>query len=396
MRSVPVHRVTIYHLAIGLRRRVDHFAAQRSISEPIVVGVELAGGVTGYGETLPRQYVTGESDQSVIDVIRDELIPRLLEFRPQSFGEALEAIDSLPPVNRKGECATAARAALELALLDAYARWFDRGMDQVTGWLGLASFGEPGSIRTIRYSGVLAMREPDRIRRAARLLYWYGVRHFKFKVGFDDDPARTDAVMSVLGRSIHKGSATLRLDANAGWSIDEAKSQLDRWSSIPIQSIEQPLERHDDDQLPALAAHTDVPIMHDESLVTLDDAKRLIDLHVAGGFNIRISKCGGLMPALRIADLGRRHGVRLQIGCMVGETSILSAAGVQFLRLTPGVTQAEGCFGSFLLDEDICRRGLRFRYGGKPPRLAGAGMGVDVDAQRLEQLCERRRIAVDL
>jgi len=396
LRSVPVHRVTIYHLAIGLRRRVDHFAAQRSISEPIVVAVEIAGGVIGYGETLPRSYVTGESDQSAIDVIRDELAPRLLEFRPQSFGEALEAIDALPLVNRKGECATAARAALELALLDAYARWFDRGLDQVTGWLGLASFGEPGSIRTIRYSGVLAMREPDRIRRAARLLYWYGVRHFKFKVGFDDDPARTDAVMSILGRSIRDNRATLRLDANAGWSIDEAKAKLDRWSDIPIQSIEQPLERHDDDQLPALAAHTDVPILHDESLVTIDDARRLIDMNVAGGFNIRISKCGGLMPALRIADLGRRSGVRLQIGCMVGETSILSAAGLRFLQLTPGTSHAEGCFGSFLLDDDVCRRGLRFRYGGKPPRLTSDGLGVNVDPSRLEQLCEGRRITLDL
>lgn len=396
MRSAVVQRVIIHHLTIGLKQRVDHAAAQRKISEPIFVAVELMDGTVGYGETLARQYVTGESDQSVIETVRDEFAPRLIDFRPPSFGDALEAIDALPMINRKGECATAARAGLELALLDACSRSFDRPLDLLPGWMGMASFGNPGSSRSVRFSGVLAAQEPQRLHRTLRMLYCYGIRQFKLKVGFDNDDERMDVVMSKLRRAIQSKKATLRLDANGGWSLDRATAQLERWSGFSIQSVEQPLDRHDDQQLIRLFSETRMPIVLDESLVTLDDATRLIDMGVASGFNIRISKCGGLIPALRLAELARKRGVTIQLGCMVGETSLLSAAGLRFLAMTPGVIHAEGCFGSFLMAEDVCDRSLRFGYGGRLPKLGACGLGVSVDPVRLERLSEGRRTVIEL
>jgi muconate cycloisomerase len=119
----------------------------------------------------------------------------------------------------------------------------------------------------------------------------------------------------------------------------------------------------------------------------MEDARRLIELGVADVFNIRISKCGGLLPSLRLAALARRENVDIQLGCMVGETSILSAAGLRFLQVCPGVRWAEGCFGSFLLTDDVTTKGLRFGYGGRPPRLSPrSGLGIRVEPARLDRL----------
>ena len=87
--------VTLYRLAIPMRRRVEHGAAARDVADPLVVRVDLADGHVGYGETLARPYVTGETIDSVIEVIRNTYVPALLSFRPAHFPEALELTDSL-------------------------------------------------------------------------------------------------------------------------------------------------------------------------------------------------------------------------------------------------------------------------------------------------------------
>ena len=102
------------------------------------------------------------------------------------------------------------------------------------------------------------------------------------------------------------------------------------------------------------------------------------------------------LPALRLAAFARRHGGLVQLGCMVGETSILSAAGWRFLQMTPGVTFAEGCFGSFLLRGDVASRPLRFGFGGRGVTLSPVGLGVDVAADRLVALCPGQPTVLEL
>ncbi len=116
------------------------------------------------------------------------------------------------------------------------------------------------------------------------------------------------------------------------------------------------------------------------------DAQRLL----AGGgvrvFNIRLAKNGGLLPALRIARLVLAGGRDVQLGCMVGETSLLSAAGVAFLEACPKVRFAEGAFGRRLLSADVLRRSVQFGGGGRVRLQAGWGWGVEVDTGALERL----------
>ena len=366
------------------------------VADPVVVAVELMDGTIGYGETLARSYVTGETAESVVASVEKVFAERLLDLHPARFFDGLERIEALPWHGVEGETVTAARAAVELALLDAYSRFFEVPLEQLAGWADLAGFEPPGSALRIRYSAVLASSTYAGTMKWLRMAWWYGLRDFKLKVGWPDDDDRLRAVFRYLRRPIAKGKASVRLDANGCWTKDEAVRQLGSWGELPIVSIEQPLDPEADADLATLKACVAPALMHDESLVTFEDAGRLIDQKVADGFNIRISKCGGLLPSLRLAQLARRHDVTIQLGCMVGETSILSAAGRRFLEMTPDVRFAEGWHGSFLLTRDVLRQGLRFGYGGRGHALGRYGWGIEVAPERLEALCLDRPITLEL
>ncbi|MCH7814835.1 MAG: hypothetical protein IID40_12540 [Planctomycetes bacterium] len=302
----------------------------------------------------------------------------------------------MPWKGADGRPCPAARAAVELALLDVYARHFDRPLTDVAGWMGLGGFGPPGSTRSLRYSGVLASDSLRSTLRTLRLLWWYGLRHFKLKVGLPDDVERVRTVARWLGSALRRGRATLRLDANGAWTTERAVAVLTELADLPLAGVEQPLAKGNEADLTHLRRIHTPPIIHDESLITMNDARSLADRQLADGFNIRISKCGGLLPSLRLARFARQHGVLVQLGCMVGETSILSAAGRAFLEMVPQVVFAEGWFGSFLLSEDVVRRPLRFGYGGRGRSLAGPGWGVTVDPNRLHALAADRATQLTL
>ena len=117
----------------------------------------------------------------------------------------------------------------------------------------------------------------------------------------------------------------------------------------------------------------------------MNDAERLVHLKVADAFNIRVAKDGGFLPAIRLAHFARRHDIAFQLGCLVGETSVLSAVGRHFLENVPGIMLPEGSYGRFLLKGDITEKPVRFGYGGKIRPMDGFGWGVEVKHELLER-----------
>lgn len=383
---LPITRLNIYSLAIPMRQKFSHAAAERVCAEPIIVQVELADHTFGYGETHPRTYVTGESHEDVIKTIQDVFVPILIEMRPANFGEAIEAAAALPLIDRNGRVITAARAAVELAILDAYSRAFRRSLESIAGWFEQPWLGAPGSRDTTRFSVVIGGMEPYRISGFIRKVRLGRIRHFKLKVGDTDDNQRLDATLRALRRGLSRNKLTLTLDANGAWDLQQAGAKLQDWQDYPIACVEQPLGKNAGKDWGLLAAQTTLPLMADESLVTTDDAEDLIVNRGVAWFNIRISKNGGLIPALRLATMARKHDLDYQLGCMVGETSILSAAGRFFLQMVPGVRFAEGSFGRFLLSDDVVVKPLRFTFGGRWKPIAGYGLGINVEIENLRRL----------
>ncbi|MGQ9650553.1 MAG: enolase C-terminal domain-like protein [Phycisphaerae bacterium] len=384
MRQSQIACVRVFPLSIPLRHAFSHAANSRVHADPVLVQIELGGGTIGYGETLPRPYVTRENVESVVAAIRGPLAAELLTFRPSTFAEALERIDALPFLDDQGRLICAARAAVELALLDVYSRFFNRDIAEAAGWLGLPGLGNPGSAHRVRYSGVLSGDSIVRLRRSVRKMRLFGLRDFKLKVGYEDDVDRVSAVVNALRRALRNG-ATLRLDANGAWSIERALEMCRVLRSYPIACIEQPLPPGCEEQLIRLKSEARSPIMHDESLVTQADAERLYRMGIADAFNIRLSKNGGFLPSLRLAYWAGKRGIRHQLGCMVGETSVLSAAGRKYLECAPGVWFAEGSYGRFLLRGDVVKTSIRFGYGGRFRTLSGRGWGIEVDQALLRR-----------
>ncbi|MEE9297385.1 MAG: enolase C-terminal domain-like protein [Phycisphaerae bacterium] len=395
MPNAVIRAVTIHQLAIPLRRQIAHAAFARSVSEPVVVAIELDSGILGYGETLPRPYVTGESVESVVDAVARVYVPALVEMHPAGFPHALEAVESLPWSTAVDRACPAARCAVELALLDAYSKQFQRPISDAAGWMGINEFGGPGSLPSIRHSGVLASAKVKRLKSTLRRLWWYGIRDFKLKVGDAGEHQRLEVVQKYLARPIESGRATLGVDANGGWSLSQAVERLTDWRAYKLAFVEQPLARGAEQELSELKSCVHQPLMYDESLVTMADAESLVQAQVADAFNIRISKCGGFLPSLKLAHYAAKQGITIQLGCMVGETSILSSAGRKFLELVPRVRFAEGSFGRFLLCDDLIRRPLTFGYGGRVKPIPGFGWGIDVDPTRLDELTlDRARYAL--
>ena len=158
-----IRRLQVFRLAIPMRFRFEHAAAGRDVADPVVLQVEGAAPfahLAGYGETLARPYVTGETAESVVARIADTFAARLLDFRPTTFAEALEFIEALPGIGDGDPQIPAARAAVELAVLDLAGRAFQRRAADVAGWLGVAGFGAPGALGAARYSGMVVGRTP--------------------------------------------------------------------------------------------------------------------------------------------------------------------------------------------------------------------------------------------
>jgi muconate cycloisomerase len=373
-----VESVTIYQLHIPFQQIFRHALQSREESDAVIVKITDNNGLSGYGESLPRPYVTGETTEAMIERIRERLAPRVFA---ESFAPGWETFEYLqtvmPEWTKSGQQQSspvawnAAFCAVELALLD----WSLRA-----DHCALADLLPPARYEVV-YSGVISADAPKDAAALARRLTRFGVHQIKVKVGTPDDAARLEAVRKAVGDNVQ-----LRADANAAWKADEAIEQLRRLARFKLRSIEQPVSAADLTGMKRVRDESGVPIMADESLVTVDQARRLIELDACDYFNIRLSKCGGLSGSLAIAKLAQENGVQLQVGAQVGETAILSAAGRTFAAHLPALAWAEGSFGTWLLTEDVTFENAAFGFGGRAPLLRSRGLSVTVKEDVLERL----------
>ena len=121
MANEHIAKMTIYQLALPFRGSFSHSSASRKIGDNVIIELELGNGKTGFGETLARKYVTGESPDDVVNTIREIFLPILAKIRPDGFGEVIEVLEHLPTV-KEDRPLYAARCAVELALIDVYGK----------------------------------------------------------------------------------------------------------------------------------------------------------------------------------------------------------------------------------------------------------------------------------
>lgn len=389
---MKVDSLTLRALDVPFTQAFGHATKDRSSSDAVVVEV-ASGNVRGYGEGLARDYVTGETVDSVFAQVRDVYWPRVAQWEmPGAAGELLTSIAACLDSDtgqlsaseaRAPQCLSselgsavshAARSAVELALVDLWLQLNQRRASELF---------RPQR-RSVTYSGVISSGSVDRAVALARKCRSGGLTQLKIKVGDDQDEQRVAAIREVVG-----ADCSLRVDANAAWDLDTALRKLERMAAHGIDGCEEPLGRARSAELPHLKRHSSIPIILDESLVTLEDARWAAENDACHGFNLRVSKLGGLLPTLRISDIARARGLFCQLGSHVGETSILAAAGRHLAFHLPELRFLEGSFGSLILSQDIASPSLKFGYGGRAEALSGVGMGFAIVAERLREFAKR-------
>jgi len=183
---------------------------------------------------------------------------------------------------------------------------------------------------------------------------------YKIKLGTPEDAS----IMRALRKHTN---AVLRVDANSGWTLQQALDLIPALHECGVEFIEQPLEKSDLEGMRVLYKKSPIPLIADESCVTEQDVEKCHGhFH---GVNIKLTKCSGLTPALRMIENARKLGMKVMAGSM-NESSIGSAAIGHLLPLLDYVDMD----GPLLLDEDIAS-GLEIDHGkvilsGKP------GLGI--------------------
>ena len=381
-----VTRLDLYHVALPLKKKIRHASHERSASDSLVARVTLGDGSVGFGEGVPRDYVTGETIATAFEALAALDVARLIGDA-RGFPEAVERIAAieLPSIasDPRGMFGNAARTALELALIDAFGRPFCESAGRA---IRIAS-REPALLTPypawVRYSGAITAETPAKEIRSAGKMWLNNFRHVKLKVGVagQDDAPRLARIRKILGRKID-----VRLDANEAWSPAEVIGRVAALRPSNPSAIEQPVPHGEVDTLAEMRPHLGIPVMLDESLCGYPDALRAVERGTADLFNVRISKCGGLIPSLRLIELAHRHGIGVQLGCHPGESGLLSAAGRHLASNVRGLRYVEGSYDRHILERNVTREDPTFGFGGWAKPIMGPGLGVRVDEAALESM----------
>jgi len=385
MNAMPrVSQCEVMSVDLPFRKAFRHAAATRTSSESLFVKCSTDAGSVGFGESLPREYVTGETRDVAFDLLETIILPRLVGTKFHCMEEVYRFLGDCdgkapPEWVDPDRPQHAAWCAAELALLDAFGRVF-----QTPVWSGdRINKGAPC------YSGVVSAHSHEWKSWWSLLkLRLYGITNVKMKITKEHLLSSARRARCVLGRK-----AALRVDANMLWNVEEALEAIHALSQFGIHCVEQPVDRFDLEGHARLVRETEAEIIVDEGFTDRASLEGLVRRQACSGISVRISKCGGLVAARRRCDEARRAGLVLQIGCQVGESSLLSAAQRILIAAVWEPKYLEGCYGKHLLWEDPVFPNLQLGYGGRIPGLPGGpGLGVTVDERKLNRWVSKRAI----
>ncbi len=367
--------VELLLIRVPFRRTFEHASARRSHSENVLIHCVAVSGAEGWGETIAREYVTGENTGAVVKKIHG----MKFELWMRGFETASDVTDFCSDANLDG---SVARCAVEIALLDCLAR--EKGLPLAK--LIAASWPELASIRDklpFNYTGPLDLGSGARTLTNAIKIRLFGFSAVKLKLS----GRLTEDVRNLRLARFALGSKTdLRVDANESWSPEYASGIAATLRDARVSAVEQPFPKDRLDWAAEFSMSSGIPLIYDESLCSEQDAFKIAALELPSLFGVKLAKIGGFWPTLRVAAVARSCGIPVQIGCQVGESAILSAAGRHLALVCPELRYLEGSYDAFLLSSNVIDGNISFRWGGRAPTLDGPGLGIDVDNERVSKM----------
>ncbi len=386
MKKATFTGITVWRGTFPFRLTFSHNLATRTEAETLLVRVgtgqhgvgqgQDGQGPSGYGQALPRSYLTGENMDSAERAIHDRWWPA---FRERGIPTGTAPLSLADVIDYYADIHAAADAARENA---AYAAVDIAATAAVVNSHSVVVPEWPGPKPLV---GVITAGGARKAYWLARILYFLGYRWFKIKVGQDENADRTrlEAVKKAIGTGCR-----LFADANASWDLPTAERRLAELARYGIDVVEEPLtaEAAAGADWRGLERCTGVKLMADESLVTMADARRLVASPGGGPswWNVRLAKNGGFAGVSALAGLARENGVRVYAGILVGESGALAAAGRLAAYLT-GAECLEYGFSRIFLRNDPFRGSPSGYQGSMAPPGRDGGVALRMNEKMLKR-----------
>ncbi|MBB3188201.1 dipeptide epimerase [Microbacter margulisiae] len=294
---------------------------------PIVLTQVTYDGITGYGEAAMPPYL-GESQASVMAFLQ--------KVNLQQFSNPFELDDILAYVDDIAINNTAAKASVDIALHDLVGKLMGQPWHAIWGYTAAKA---PVTTFTIGIDTEAVVKQ--------KTLEAAPYKVLKVKLGVDEvtDKMLINTIRSVTNKPI-------RVDANQGWKDKHYALKMIEWlSERNVEFVEQPMPKHDLDDMAWLTEQSPLPTIADESCQRLEDIPRLKD--VFNGINIKLMKCTGMREANKMISMAETFGMKLMIGCMTETSCAISAAA----QLAPKMDYAD-LDGNLLLAND-CFTGMK-------------------------------------
>jgi len=368
---LKIKTINIYKLRLPFRLTFSHSLKKANSADNIIVEI-LTNSLKGYGESGPRPYVTGETQETAL---RDVPALALSKKFPWDMDNLHQVKDFIRSVS-EGKSRNAALCALELALLDLLAK--------SKGFRLLGLFPTKHLSEKVCYGGVAPLGNQKIISKICIIFKDIGINTIRLKLGQDYEQNRQSmrTVWEVMGRD-----CDLRVDVNGAWNLELARQHLPLLISNNISMVEQPLLPQDSGWkgLGEIFKSQGIKLMADESVCSMEELEKIIEEGAIDSINIRISKCGGFLNSLKMINRIRDAGLGFQIGCQLGESGILSAAGRSLSLISPDAFYHDGSYDNMLLEKNITTQDVSFGKGGWAMPLDGTGLGVQIEHEALSR-----------
>jgi len=366
-----IDKIVIYSVLLPFSVNFSHALRRRSSAKNIIAEVYAGQGeIKGYGEGAPRSYVTGESQESAVKTIKHFTKLDNFPWELHDISQIWEFVDSLPH-EKEHHCAL---CAIETALLDALGKSQNKYI--------IDCFPKKYLTDKVYYGASVPIDNKERIMELCRLIKKMKINKLRIKMGENFD--RSKEIIETVSH-MFMGDCDLRVDINGAADRDLALKQLQLMKEYKVRVIEQPMMPDDPNIADyAKSAQTcGMILMADESACSLQDVKKLYREGFYNMINVRLSKCGGFRKSLKIIDYLRLNKIPFQIGCHLGESGILSAAGRILCLLCRDAVYYDGSYDKYLLKKNITDNDVSFGPGGEAGPLDGPGLGVKINRQNL-------------
>ena len=315
--------IQLKRIDIPLKKTFKTALRTVDVAENIVVVMKADDGTIGYGAAPPTAAITGDTVESIVEAVRNHIGPALTGMDVENLDGIMNTIAGAVPGN------TSPKAACDMAVYDLAGKHYGIPLYKFLG----------GYRKTLETDLTISINSPEEMERDALDAVAQGFSALKLKVGIgpEIDIERVKAVRAAVGRDIK-----IRLDANQGWTPQEAIDVINKLDSMEmdIEFVEQPVKARDFAGLKTVRDNVDIPVMADESVFSPKDAIELLEMDAVDMLNIKLMKCGGIYNALKIANLAECYGVECMLGCMV-ESKVGLAAAAHLAAAKKNITRVD-------------------------------------------------------